>query len=282
MAAERQASAHGRTARVPSAPCSSPGKHELTPDAGANRRHPPGTVPYRAAFTRAIVSRTAQRRRRRLADRRRGSRPSRSRATVSSSAAFTVIWRHVSEEAPGSGSWQRTSSVDHVRRLLGFIFPGLGERGAGKRYRAERHGNVRSRVSSVRKASWSRTESARADGSFSSPTTWVEDNEVEDSRGIHSMSSKRSSFVGNRLHEIYSGARSCTPRIVMSGNLIENHREATAYGILLKDIDELLIERTRFCNRRHLRRQHAPGRGSRGHRPWEPPDGKRHHPRAPE
>jgi nitrous oxidase accessory protein len=74
--------------------------------------------------------------------------------------------------------------------------------------------------------------------------TLVSDNEVEDSRyGIHSMSSKRISFEGNRLRRNLLGAALMYSQdLSMTGNLVEDHREgATAYGILLKDIDQLLL-----------------------------------------
>jgi nitrous oxidase accessory protein len=81
----------------------------------------------------------------------------------------------------------------------------------------------------------------------------VEDNEVEESRyGVHSMSSKRTSLERNRLRRNLLGcALMYSQEIVMRGNLIENHREgATAYGILLKDIDELLLEENALLGNR--------------------------------
>jgi nitrous oxidase accessory protein len=81
----------------------------------------------------------------------------------------------------------------------------------------------------------------------------VSDNEILDSRyGIHSMSSKRSSFVGNRLRRNLLGCSLMYSReIVMRRNLVENHREgATAYGVLLKDIDELLLEENAILGNR--------------------------------
>jgi len=80
--------------------------------------------------------------------------------------------------------------------------------------------------------------------SFADDTT-VSDNEVEHSRyGIHSMSSKRISFERNRLRgNLLGAALMYSQKLSMKGNLVEGHREgATAYGILLKDIDELLLE----------------------------------------
>jgi nitrous oxidase accessory protein len=73
----------------------------------------------------------------------------------------------------------------------------------------------------------------------------VEDNEVSDSRyGVHSMNSARSTFERNRLRENLLGAALMySQALTMRRNLIADHREgATAYGILLKDIGELLLE----------------------------------------
>jgi nitrous oxidase accessory protein len=73
----------------------------------------------------------------------------------------------------------------------------------------------------------------------------VEGNRIVDSRyGIHSMSSARSSIEGNELRRNLLGSALMYSRhIVIRGNVIEGHREgATAYGILLKDVEELLME----------------------------------------
>jgi nitrous oxidase accessory protein len=81
----------------------------------------------------------------------------------------------------------------------------------------------------------------------------VDGNVVEDSRyGIHSMSSKRSSFEGNRLRRNLLGcALMYSNELVMRGNVIESHREgATAYGILLKDIEELRLEDNQILGNR--------------------------------
>ncbi|HEY7818814.1 MAG TPA: nitrous oxide reductase family maturation protein NosD, partial [Vicinamibacteria bacterium] len=81
----------------------------------------------------------------------------------------------------------------------------------------------------------------------------VEGNEVESSRyGIHSMSSKRTIFERNRVRRNLLGfALMYSREIEMRGNAIEDHREgATAYGILLKDIEGLLLEDNRILRNR--------------------------------
>jgi nitrous oxidase accessory protein len=73
----------------------------------------------------------------------------------------------------------------------------------------------------------------------------VIDNDISESRyGIHSMYSKGAVVEGNRLHENLLGAALMySDRLVLRCNRIERHREgATAYGLLLKDIDNVLVE----------------------------------------
>lgn len=80
--------------------------------------------------------------------------------------------------------------------------------------------------------------------SFADDVT-VTGNDVEGARyGIHSMYSERARIEDNRLHENLLGAALMySKRLVLRCNRIERHREgATAYGLLLKDIDEVLIE----------------------------------------
>ncbi len=164
--------------------------------------------------------------------------------------------RHVSEEAAGikgSGSGHLIES----NRIENVYFGIHLSQGAGNVVRGndivpgERHGERPGHGVSLWNQKAGRVVSNRIaharDGVYLSFTddVRVEDNEIEDSRyGIHSMSSKRSSFERNRLRRNLLGcALMYSQEIVMRGNLIENHREgATAYGILLKDIDELLLE----------------------------------------
>lgn len=73
----------------------------------------------------------------------------------------------------------------------------------------------------------------------------VVDNEVTGSRyGVHSMYSRASTFLGNRLEgNLVGTALMYSSGLTMRCNRIERHRRgATAYAILLKDIDDLLIE----------------------------------------
>jgi nitrous oxidase accessory protein len=70
-------------------------------------------------------------------------------------------------------------------------------------------------------------------------------NEVSGSRyGLHSMSSRRASFVENRIAgNLLGAALMQSDALVLRGNRIEDHREGSAaYGVLLKDIGELLAE----------------------------------------
>lgn len=82
---------------------------------------------------------------------------------------------------------------------------------------------------------------------------WVQGNRVSGARyGVHSMYSKGSTFVGNGLQENLVGmALMYSDGLVMRCNRIARHRQgATAYGILLKDIDNLLLERNTLVGNR--------------------------------
>jgi nitrous oxidase accessory protein len=78
-------------------------------------------------------------------------------------------------------------------------------------------------------------------------------NDVSASRyGIHSMYSRRALVEGNRIHDNLLGvALMNSQRLVMRGNTIERHRTgATAYGVLLKDIDDLTMEANQIVDNR--------------------------------
>lgn len=62
--------------------------------------------------------------------------------------------------------------------------------------------------------------------------------------GLHSMNSVDAEFSGNRLRgNLLGAAMMQSDRLVLRGNRIEQHREGSAaYGILLKDIGDLLAE----------------------------------------
>jgi nitrous oxidase accessory protein len=81
----------------------------------------------------------------------------------------------------------------------------------------------------------------------------VEDNEISRSRyGVHSMYSKRATFRSNRVRANLLGvALMYSEGLEMTCNRIELHREgASAYGVLLKDISDLLLERNEFLSNR--------------------------------
>jgi nitrous oxidase accessory protein len=81
----------------------------------------------------------------------------------------------------------------------------------------------------------------------------IEGNEVSGSRyGVHSMYSRRADVSGNRIHDNLLGvALMNSQELVMRGNTVERHREgATAYGVLLKDIDDLVLEENRILDNR--------------------------------
>jgi nitrous oxidase accessory protein len=62
--------------------------------------------------------------------------------------------------------------------------------------------------------------------------------------GVHSMYSRRAAVTGNRLTANLVGAALMnSERLLLAGNSISRHRAgATAYGVLLKDIDDLRME----------------------------------------
>jgi len=73
----------------------------------------------------------------------------------------------------------------------------------------------------------------------------AENNDVRGCRyGVHSMYSENSRFVGNRLEDNLLGANLMYSNgLEMRCNMVLRNRQgATAYGVLLKDIDDLLIE----------------------------------------
>jgi len=73
----------------------------------------------------------------------------------------------------------------------------------------------------------------------------AENNDVRGSRyGIHSMYSENSQFVGNHLEgNLLGGALMYSDGLQMRCNTVRRNRQgATAYGLLLKDIDSLLLE----------------------------------------
>jgi nitrous oxidase accessory protein len=102
--------------------------------------------------------------------------------------------------------------------------------------------------------------------SFTSGIT-VSGNRVEHSRyGVHSMFSDEIVVVKNQFRENLLGAALMNSnKLVFSDNVCERNREgATAYGILLKDIGELLVERNVIArNRVGIYADATPDRGDR-------------------
>jgi nitrous oxidase accessory protein len=81
----------------------------------------------------------------------------------------------------------------------------------------------------------------------------VAGNEVSGCRyGVHSMYSKRAMVTGNHIHDNLLGiALMNSQSLVMRANVVERHRlGATAYGVLLKDIDDLVLESNRIADNR--------------------------------
>jgi nitrous oxidase accessory protein len=78
-------------------------------------------------------------------------------------------------------------------------------------------------------------------------------NEITGCRyGLHSMYSQRAEMSGNRLvGNLLGAALMLSDRLVFRGNRIEQHREgAAAYGLLLKDIGQLVAEDNVFRSNR--------------------------------
>ena len=70
--------------------------------------------------------------------------------------------------------------------------------------------------------------------------------------GLHSMYSQDARFEGNRAESNLLGAAlMMSDRLVLRGNTIRNHRDgAAAYGILLKDIGDLVAENNHILSNR--------------------------------
>lgn len=81
----------------------------------------------------------------------------------------------------------------------------------------------------------------------------VRGNEVSDSRyGLHAMNSRSIDFDDNHVHDNLLGAALMyTQRVRIRCNRIERHREgATAYGVMLKEIEQLEFEGNRLVGNR--------------------------------
>lgn len=81
----------------------------------------------------------------------------------------------------------------------------------------------------------------------------VENNTLAGGRyGVHSMYSRRSTFIGNDVTgNLLGAALMYSDGLAMRCNRIERHREgATAYGVLLKDIDDLVLEHNELIGNR--------------------------------
>lgn len=95
----------------------------------------------------------------------------------------------------------------------------------------------------------------------------VESNGVSRCRyGLHSMYSENARFVGNRLTaNLLGSALMNSDRLELRGNRIEQHREGSAaYGVLLKDIGDLVAEdNVIVANRVGLYAEGVPDRAGR-------------------
>ena len=81
----------------------------------------------------------------------------------------------------------------------------------------------------------------------------VSGNEVTGCRyGLHSMSSRDAVFTANTVtHNLLGAALMTSDRVVLRDNRIEQHREGSAaYGVLLKDIGDLIAERNLILSNR--------------------------------
>jgi nitrous oxidase accessory protein len=172
--------------------------------------------------------------------------------------------RDVTEEAAGvkvTGHDHRIESNEIVDVYFG-IHIGDGARAVvernrirpGKEYGARPgHGinawNLRnSRISGNQVA-------AARDGIYLSFTEKVEvsGNEVEDCRyGLHSMYSQEARFENNLVtRNLLGAALMMSERLVLKGNRIRQHRDGVAaYGVLLKDIGDLIAEDNEISSNR--------------------------------
>jgi nitrous oxidase accessory protein len=95
----------------------------------------------------------------------------------------------------------------------------------------------------------------------------VSANDVSGCRyGLHSMYSEQAAFIGNRVSKnLLGSALMNSDRLELRGNRIEQHRQgAAAYGILLKDIGDLIAEDNIIvANRIGLYAEGVPDRPSR-------------------
>jgi nitrous oxidase accessory protein len=107
------------------------------------------------------------------------------------------------------------------------------------------------------------------DGIYLSFTERVEasGNEVSGCRyGMHSMYSQNATFAGNTLTgNLLGAALMMSDRLVLRGNHIAQHRQGTAaYGVLLKDIGDLIAEdNTIIANRVGIYAEGVPSQPSR-------------------
>jgi len=102
--------------------------------------------------------------------------------------------------------------------------------------------------------------------SFTDAVT-VSNNDVTRCRyGVHSMYSRNAAFVENRLSfNLLGAALMMSDRLVLRGNRIEQHRQGSAaYGILLKDVGDLLADQNVvLANRVGLYAEGVPSDASR-------------------
>jgi nitrous oxidase accessory protein len=81
----------------------------------------------------------------------------------------------------------------------------------------------------------------------------VEENEISGCRyGLHSMNSRNAVFLANVIRDNLLGASLMySDHLVMRGNRIRNHRQGpAAQGLLLKDVDSLVLEGNRLIANR--------------------------------
>ena len=104
--------------------------------------------------------------------------------------------------------------------------------------------------------------------------------------GVHSMYSEDSTFIRNRLEgNLLGAALMYSDRLRMRCNLLSHNRQgATAYGVLLKDIDDLLLEDNLIIANRvgvYADKHSGPDRGPR-RAPEQSDRGQQHSARAAE